>query len=315
MSSQPKQQQSPDTELDSKSTVTMTPKRQVYRPRLSIDQPRSESQLQRGTIVEDTDSDTDTEFIVVKTPNKSAAEWNVPSRGRTVAEDNPSYPPDVPVVAVIPVEVQRRERPFYTGFVPLSLSTLSDDGITVYTFPEPRIRVVRRRQPPQIPIENIRPSPYSVRQFNPDEERKFINDTRRQGVPIGFPKVRPINYDRDEAADRIDEPARPGDSPDEPPRGSVVAETDFEIVDGHKRVWAARQAGLKMIPANVCVVDEKQAIDLWAKNHYADYTHDQQREVIDRLRSTFDADPCDLFWHISPPANDESAHENSEASD
>lgn len=274
---------------------------QVYRPRCAVGPSRRTSHLRWGTIVTDSEQDNGSEFIVVSTPYKQAYEWNVRSRGCTVAEDNPSYPPDVPVVVVLPVAVQRREFPFYSGFGSLSLSDMASNGVPFYAFPEPRLHVVRQRKPPQIPIENIRPSPCHVRDFNPAANPGFIADIRQQGVPFGFPKVRPVDYDGDQPAAPVEEPAAIDDTPAEPPRGAVVSETEFEVIDGHKRVWAARQAGLNTIPANVWTIDEKQAIEQWAVYHYDDYTPGQQRAVVDRLRERFDADPWDMFRGITPP--------------
>lgn len=95
--------------------------------------------LAPGAVVVDRDDDDPDEAIVVNTPSKTAAEWDVPPRGCTLAEDNPSYPEDAAVIVVVFREELDETRPEYDGAEPLSLSDLE---AYYYSFPEPRLRKV-----------------------------------------------------------------------------------------------------------------------------------------------------------------------------
>jgi hypothetical protein len=91
--------------------------------------------------VEDADTDAD-EAVVVNVPPVAARDWDAYTTddGDTVsvAEDNPGYSPDAPVVVVAFADELGDARPEYDGNGPLALAPLTDD-VMVYGFPEARL--------------------------------------------------------------------------------------------------------------------------------------------------------------------------------
>jgi hypothetical protein len=80
----------------------------------------------------------------VNQPPKTASEWTVESRNCTLAEDNPNYPADAPVVVVCFVDDLLEYGPPFdpTEQTELSLSTLNETGVHYFTFPAPRLTVL-----------------------------------------------------------------------------------------------------------------------------------------------------------------------------
>jgi hypothetical protein len=95
--------------------------------------------------VEDGDPDAD-EAVVVNRPPVLASDWGVYydrdlGEEVTVADDNPGYPDDDPVVVVAFAPALEDARPDYDGGEALPLSDLSED-VPVYAFPEGRLERV-----------------------------------------------------------------------------------------------------------------------------------------------------------------------------
>ena len=63
--------------------------------------PNPETSWNHGDVVQDREDDDPDPAIVVNTPGAPANEWDVPRLGKTVAEDNPEYPPDAEIVTVV----------------------------------------------------------------------------------------------------------------------------------------------------------------------------------------------------------------------
>lgn len=226
--------------------------------------------LQWGAIVEDVD-DPEGEMVVVSTPGATAIEWDVPVRDRTVAEDNPAYPPTDPVIVTVYKDQLEQEWPYYGGHRPLSLSDIgSKYGLKAYSFPESRLRVVGRLSLPRVPIEDVRPSPYHSRSFSVKGNEEFIETTRKAGVPLGSPLVREMDgY--------------------------------FEIINGHKRLWVSQAAGLDEIPVQVLRCDDRRAADLWVKHHFHTYDQEQQQAALNRLIDDFGMGVFDELHHLERP--------------
>lgn len=241
------------------------------RPGIHLENTSAHTTLRWGNIVEDVD-DPSSEMVIVSTPSARAYEWDVSLLNRTVAEDNPEYPPTDWVVVCVYRDELDAEFPYYDGHRPLSLRKLSrESNVNMYSFPESRVRVVGRVKPPKVPIDEIHPSPYHARTFSVDDNREFIETTRKEGRPLGLPMVRKV-------------------------------EDGFETINGHKRIWVSERAGLEEIPVQVLDIDDRRAADLWAKHHYDRYTEQQQEAALNRLVDRFGITVFDKLHHLSPPA-------------
>lgn len=89
----------------------------------------------------------------------------------------------------------------------------------------------------RVAIDCLRPSPYSQRSFETADFRTFVRTVRERGHLHTFPLVRPVD------------------------------EGDFEIVSGHKRYEAARQAGLETIAARIATLDDWDATTIFLDEH------------------------------------------------
>lgn len=100
---------------------------------------------------------------ILETP---AAEFVVEAIGRTVAEDNPGYPADDPVVRV----------------------RWSADDETVYHFP--RSRLVREAAVRDVPPDDLVASPCHAREFDAAENKQYIETVRDVGYVESVPTAR-----------------------------------------------------------------------------------------------------------------------------
>jgi hypothetical protein len=96
-----------------------------------------------GDAVIDSEDESPDTAIVINFPNEPCSEWDCYTEDDgtqvTVADDNPSYPDDAPVVVVLFVEQIEQHYPEWTGDDPLSLSEVSAQDITHYGFPPGRL--------------------------------------------------------------------------------------------------------------------------------------------------------------------------------
>jgi len=212
-----------------------------------------EHEIDLGDVVVDRDVDDKNEAVVVNTPEEVAEDWYVPGRGQ-LDEDNPDYPSTDPVVVVVFRETLDEERPYYGGHRALILSDLNEDEIPIYAFPESRLRVVGAVGLPEISLEKIDPSPYHARTFNHAENDRYIEAIRERGRPKSPPLLRPVGE-------------------------------RFEIVNGHKRIWASHVAGLDAVPCQVRRLGDQEAAEIWAQKHLGGYTPEQATAAVDRLHA------------------------------
>lgn len=210
-----------------------------------------------GAIVEDREDNSE-EAIVINTPSRTAAEWNVVD-DQTVADHNPGYPADDPVVVVLHRGQFEQCLPLYSGGA-LPLSRLYEAGIKYYAFPMSRLEVVDKLEAPTVPIDAIFPSPYHVRTFNAADNREFIESIREAGEPPGPVLVRVLQR-----------------SP-----------LKLELLNGHKRTWAASVAGLEEVPVwTQHLITDKEAARLWACRHLPTYTAEQRHSAVEQLQDQF----------------------------
>jgi ParB family chromosome partitioning protein len=190
--------------------------------------------------------------IVVNTPPKAAHEWRVPGRG-TLAQDNPSYASDAAVVVVVFRDALDAHYPHYTGVAPLSLSELHDRGVSHYAFPQPRLLRVDALDPIEVPLSRLSPAPFHARTFDADANRAFIDEIAARGYPDPLPLVR-------------------------------VHDDGFQLVNGHKRVWASAVAGLEAILCHTVHQDAGEYARAWAKRHLEAYDAAEQAVAVERLQ-------------------------------
>ena len=106
--------------------------------------PNSETAWNHGDVVYDREDDDPDPAIVVNTPGAPANEWDVPRFGKTVAEDNPEYPPDAEIVTVVYEENLDEAFPNWEANNPITYATLDERGVQYYSFPDPRLEPVEQ---------------------------------------------------------------------------------------------------------------------------------------------------------------------------
>lgn len=212
-----------------------------------------DSDIRCGDIVVDRDSDDPNEAVVVNTPSQTAKDWRVYGRG-LLYEDNPEYPANDPVIIVVYQDTLNESRPNYGGVLSLKISRLNRDGIKFYAFPESRLKAIDKLDPDEIPLDKIDPSPYHARSFSKSENREYIDEIRERGQPRLPPLVR-----------RVD--------------------NRWEVVNGHKRIWASHVAGHDSILCARKYLDDKEAARVWAEKHLEGYNAEQASVAVERLHS------------------------------
>lgn len=96
----------------------------------------------------------------------------------------------------------------------------------------------------KLPLSVIDDYRYSKREFSFEENSEFVESARTQGNVKSFPVVR----------ERME-------------GGSSVKFTKYEALDGNKRLWAARQAGLEEHPVVVKKCGNLEAFEHFVWNH------------------------------------------------
>ncbi len=215
-----------------------------------------------GDIVVDTEADSTTEAVVVNTPQLEAAEWTVPGRGR-LSRLNPDYPATDGVVIVLERTVLEREYPYYADAGAIRMDRLKRDAVEPQAFPASRLRQVGKLEPSELPLEKIEPSPYHSRTYDLDQNRTFIEEISDRGYPDPTPYVRHCG-------------------------------NRFEVIDGNKRLWASRVAGLNVVPCRCGYLDDVTAAKKWVASHYETYDAVEMDEARKRLRSKFGSQAADI---------------------
>lgn len=225
-------------------------------------------QLETGDVVTDRESD-DQRATVVNLPRKQAKNWHVKSRGY-LAADNPNYPADDPVVLVIWNSDLDEAFPYYSGVGFLSISAITERNVRFYAFPESRLQKVGERQTHMLPISQLHPHPCHSRNFVAADNEWFINDIKERGAPRYPPLVRV----REE---------------------SSGSEPVFEILNGHKRIWAAAVAGLDAVECQCLYCDREQGLRTWVNNHLDGYSEDVRDTAVTRIQTKWPDVAADLL--------------------
>jgi hypothetical protein len=96
----------------------------------------------------------------------------------------------------------------------------------------------------RVALEDVEPAPYHARDISVEGNRQYVDQVRDRGFVGSYPVVRPIHC-------------------------------GWEIVEGHKRIWACRQAGLDTHPVEIVDVDEWTAARRFVADHLPDERHVQ----------------------------------------
>lgn len=112
----------------------------------------------------------------------------------------------------------------------------------------------------EVAVDAIEPSPYSAREFDNPDHRQFVTEIRERGHLLTFPTVRPL------------------------------ADGGFETVSGHRRMEAARRAGLDELPVRVVENDKWETVERFVDEHIPIEGGNQngmysQQEIDDALTS------------------------------
>jgi hypothetical protein len=101
--------------------------------------PNPETDWDHGDVVRDREDNDPDPAIVVNTPGAPADEWDISRFDKTVAEDNPDYPPDAEIITVVYEENLREAFPNWAANNPITYATLDERSVQHYSFPDPRL--------------------------------------------------------------------------------------------------------------------------------------------------------------------------------
>ncbi|HET7323524.1 MAG TPA: hypothetical protein VFJ06_04260 [Halococcus sp.] len=107
-----------------------------------------------GDVVRDREDDDPDPAVVINVPDVPADEWDIPRFGKTLAEDNPDYPADAPIVTVLFEDNLDYHFPDWERDEPISYDTLDEWGLQYYTFPAPRLEPAEPTEPIQPDAES-----------------------------------------------------------------------------------------------------------------------------------------------------------------
>jgi ParB family chromosome partitioning protein len=204
--------------------------------------------------------------VVVQCPDKAIEDWVV-CEERTVAEDNPGYNPREQVAIVVYHQDLVEEFPYYTNARPLLFSQILDRGLAHYAFPESRLEKIGERRSFEIPLSKIAPSPYHSRSYSVENNRRFIKKARRLGHPKPLPQMR-VQHN--------------------------TGQTEFHVLDGHKRIWVAHVASCESIPVRCLYMNDENAAKMYLHGHAEKLSEDQMKYVCQQIEQRLDT-PVEQF--------------------
>ena len=143
----------------------------------------------------------------------------------------------------------------------------------------------------EIPVSAIRPSPYNAREYDTPDHKTFVKDTRDRGHLLTFPAVRP------------------------------TSDSGYETVGGHKRMEAARRAGLDDVPVRVLDLDDWEATRKFVDEHIPVergdernmYSQEEIDQALTELLSRWDSDRLRELTPLVPYLEERLASTRAEA--
>jgi ParB family chromosome partitioning protein len=123
-----------------------------------------------------------------------------------------------------------------------------------------RLRAVGRVKSHIIDLEKVHPSPYHARLFCAADNDEFIEHIRKRGdLNKNAPLLRPV-------------------------------EDGFEILNGHKRVWAAHVAGLSRVTARCIYSSDEQAARTFVNAHLSSYGPLEREKATQTILERFETE-------------------------
>lgn len=147
----------------------------------------------------------------------------------------------------------------------------------------------------RVPVEALDRSSYTQRSFEDPDFRTYVRTVRERGHLLSFPLVRPL----------------------------AGKEAEYEVVSGHRRTEAARQAGLEAIAVRVRELSDWEATSIFLDEHMpatpeeaqqaADpdshsgfYTQESLEAALEKLREDWDdqqlREHAGLAWYLDAEA-------------
>ncbi|MEZ3117930.1 ParB N-terminal domain-containing protein [Halobaculum sp. MBLA0147] len=217
--------------------------------------------ISHGTVVVDTESSLSKRWICISTPPQfSIAEWTLAQDDHSVASRHPSYDPDEDIALVVDETTFIETIPYYTGSTYITPTDASSLLPRFSAVPVSRLKRVGVLRPVPIPTSTILPNRYHRQQYSVSDQKDLIDSIEPGGDPNKPPLLFPQSTD--------------------PPR--------FELLDGHKRVWAAAVVENETITCNVMYGSERRAIREWAYEHCTKYPQPTREAVIQQMAEDFE---------------------------
>lgn len=132
----------------------------------------------------------------------------------------------------------------------------------------------------ELPLDTVEPSPYGVQtEFDRMENGEYIETTRKNEWVGSYPVLRVQDDSADSEGDAdADEPAseRATTEIDLTADVPLTSGRTYTILEGHKRVWAARAAGLTTHPFEVRICTDTEAARRFVYDHIPTPYHLEQ---------------------------------------
>ena len=145
---------------------------------------------------------------------------------------------------------------------------------------------VHRARSKRCPSPQSLDSPYSVREPDDADHKRFVKLTRERGHLLTFPTVRPIDRDGGASENTVDA---------------------YEVVIGHRRVDTARKAGIETIAVRLRALDDWETVEHFVDDHIPIpganesglYSQQEIERAITRLRADW---PDERLLELGPLA-------------
>jgi hypothetical protein len=181
----------------------------------------------------------------------------------------------------------------YTQPAIVFYSAVRDDGehLGAVTIDDPEIieRLDSQGTIKEVPVAAVANSPYSVREPDGTDHKRFVKLTRERGHLLTFPTVQSIERNEENRASKD------------------TTDHEYEVVSGHRRVAAARRASLETIAVRVRGLNDWEAVEHFVDDHIPIreanendlYSQQEIEQAIARLRADW---PDERLLDLGPLA-------------
>jgi hypothetical protein len=222
-----------------------------------------------GDIVFDRESDDDgpSAAYVTTLPDATADEW-IAYEETTVAEDNPDYSADAPVVVVVYTSAVHYDLPNWNRYTPLSVSEIEEAGALYYAFPAPRL--VRDQKRPHAP---------ETQRARAESDSDSASDESEQAEPEGETETL-----TDEEPSKSEDETTSASPADADPSAAVVALSRFLNSDGMDAAIAADGQSVRVTKA-----DDSYRVSLDSGVEGDGPHRSQLEEAVEKVRAATEA--------------------------